>query len=168
MILSQHPATAASPRASPEPRIPPSTRGIRPQFLCEPPSVHSASPVPVGVDTVRLSGPISGTDWATSMADSITETHTVDCVTGEVERWAMWVPGDLPFRIEVSGAEATLVVECSLPRRRTGTNLRPLTADEARQEVAHLYEYFDETPPGSARCPTSGSAVWMSPSTSPA
>ena len=99
--------------------------------------------MPVGLDTVRLSGPIGGTDWATSMADSITETQTVDCVTGEVERWSMWVPGDLPFKIEVSGADATLVFECSLPRRRTGTNLRPLPADEARHEVADLYEYFD-------------------------
>ncbi len=96
-----------------------------------------------GIDTVRLSGPVSGTDWVGTMADKVTETSIVDAVTGEVERWFMWVQGDLPFKIEVSGDTTTLVTECSLPRRRNGSNMFPLTANHARDEVLDVYHYFD-------------------------
>lgn len=106
-------------------------------------SPNCADPQSTGIDT-GLSGPVSGTHWVASLGSKVTDTSTVDVITGEVERWHIWVQGDLPFKIELSpDGAATLVTECSLPRRHSGSNLNPLNASHARDEVLGVYRHFD-------------------------
>ncbi len=92
------------------------------------------------------------------MADKIKRVTSEDSLTGEIERWKYFVPAQLPFNLEVSPpAGAVLVVECSLPRRRWGSNLRLLTADEVVEELQSIYDFFE--PYAGWSCPVEGLRV---------
>ncbi len=95
------------------------------------------------VDTVRLYGPVTSTDALDTLAPKRQAWTQTDVRTGEWDEQPQWSLNGVRLSVHRRQGTTYLAFETSLPRHRTGSNLRLLPLPEATDAVHALYNWLN-------------------------
>lgn len=96
------------------------------------------------LDTVRLSGPVGDITGLDDLAQIRQSRVILDQVTGVVDEWPYWFSNGLRLLTYRDKGTLSLVVEASLPKRATGTNLHLLPLHEAAEQVRSIHAWLSQ------------------------